>query len=104
MKEDLAAGQRAELLKAKDELIKIMREIINPINIIACRLDEEATKLLPAAIEETANAPARQHRNKTENPTDPNIKLPSNPSQVPKRACSICRKPGHRATTCPERG
>ena len=93
---------RNELLKAKDELITIMREIINPINIVACRLDAEATKLIPSSLDESISTNKRR-KSAREAAPQPSISLPIAPSKVAKRACSICRKSGHRATTCPSR-
>jgi hypothetical protein len=80
------AEERAELIAMGRELIKVMREVIEPINRLTCRLDQEATALLPHVLSEQAEAG----------------ETPNTLHQVTgKRFCSKCRKSGHRSPNCP---
>jgi len=100
----------SELLKAKEELIAAMRKYMEPANQIAAALLLRAEQIKPELGEgfkgrlrrivykETPVAGEGINKVKEEiQPEDPEVK------PLGKRACSICRKPGHRSTTCPER-
>lgn len=98
--ESSALKRRTELLEMSRELIKVMREVINPINQITCRLESEASALLPEAAEEQVHSGKKTPRGNAD--TDPTVPMPNEiPLPKGKRACSKCRKTGHKAPNCP---
>lgn len=87
------SDERAALLEMGREMIEVMRQIIEPVNLIACRLDAHAAMLTRDSIDENENKPKRRATSKT----------PIEGTAQPKRTCSICRQSGHRANTCPSK-
>lgn len=75
--------ERQILIATAKELIETLQQITRPVNDIACKLDGEIQALLPKVLAEQKEDGYK--------PTEA------------KRACSICRQPGHRSTTCPQR-
>jgi len=102
-----------ELLKAKDELISAMREFMGPANQIAAALLLRAEQIKPELGEGFQRRVKRimyketpasgEGINKNEE-SEIKQELAEKEASIPvgKRACSICRKPGHRRTNCPE--
>ena len=99
-----AEERRNELLAAKDELIKVMRQVIEPINLITCKLDVEADALINEVMREKNTAPRVRAIKYSDTPRESDTMrgLASPKLGKGKRACSICRQPGHRSTTCPQ--
>jgi len=105
MNENMSAEEmRNELLKAKDELIAVMRQVIEPINLITCRLVEQSDMLIKRTMEEKTRVPrTRKLKYSSTVSTEELASKGTTPKPGPgKRACSICRQPGHRSTTCPQ--
>lgn len=98
-----AAEERQALMELGKELIKVMRQVIEPINLLTCKLDAHASVLLPEVMREKTKGPrVKQIIYKKEDGTETVLNNPHD-DKPHKRACSICRQPGHRATTCPIR-
>lgn len=100
-----AEERRMELLRAKDELIAVMRQVIEPINLITCKLVSEADGLINEVMREKTKVPrTRAVKYSDDAPAFSETTRGNAPPKLAKgkRACSICRKPGHRASTCPQ--
>lgn len=97
------AEERQALMDLGKELITTMRQIIEPINKLTCKLDAHASMLLPEVMrEKTQGSRVRKIIYKKEDGSETTIEAPAEGTiKSFKRACSICRQPGHRATTCP---
>lgn len=81
------AEQQKLLIETAQELMKTLQTISRPVNDIVCKLDAASQALIPKVLAEYKDGTSQ-----------PLAKV-----QESKRACSICRQPGHRSTTCPMR-
>lgn len=83
--------QRQELVAVARELITELQKITRPVNELCCKLDSEIQQMLPQALREQEDS-------------GDIIEAKTFLRGTGKRACSICRLPGHRATSCPKKG
>jgi hypothetical protein len=99
-----ATERRNELIKQAQDLMDEMRKITGPCNIIAARLDHEIGLLSVGATQEAIDRLTNKTGRRAPR-VDVAIKnTPEGPKAVKgKRACSKCRQPGHRSTTCNQR-
>jgi len=101
-----ATEQREEILNTTKQLIAIQREHNAILNRLISLLEQEGDKLLPAAVDEREVAP--HVRKVTMVPSSaPTVTTTAratpqkNANGRRRRTCSLCRQPGHWATTCP---
>lgn len=112
-----ANDKRDEILSYLDDIAKLqkqLREALDASSVVASHLRrlEDRIKMLVVEEIDGNGGPAPQRRaRKTRieqpdfEPLTPGAVGNPPPKLVPgKRACSICRRPGHRATTCPQKG
>lgn len=93
--------ERKELLDAARELILELRRITEPVNRMVNALIEQADdSMLDVADEISAAATTLTRKIRYGKLTQQLTDDAGNPP-VSRRKCSICREPGHRATTCP---
>jgi len=94
--------KRKQLLDAARDLSSIMREVTLPINKLICKLEEEADKYLKDTIDERIYTPRSRKKVVYDNrKAECHDERP--PAKESKRACSICREPGHRSPNCPKK-
>ena len=97
--------ERMALMQTAQTLIRLLHETNAKINHAVNELVAEADRLLPAVADEREGLTPTQRKELkyiTSGPVKDMILKPVVMVAPGKRACSICRKPGHRATTCPE--
>ncbi len=96
-----AYDKRKQLLDAARELSSAMREFTKPINTLICKLESEADNYLKDSVDERIHTPrSRKKISYGDRKAECHEEQPKKES---KRACSICREPGHRSPNCPKK-
>jgi hypothetical protein len=108
-----ATEDRAERLRIAQELLTELRGFRQRIDLVINHMLSDADSLKIAAADEVSRGEVPKTKAITFtariDATEPNITPPPAPAVVVeatplppgKRACSICRRPGHRAKNCP---
>lgn len=96
--------ERTQLLAHAQQLIALLHETNAGVNRVVNELIAEADRMLPVVANEREGLTPTQRRqvkmSKATAAVPQAVEAP--PKLAPgKRACSICRKPGHRAQNCP---
>ncbi len=96
-----ATEYRERLLKAAAELTAEYKKLNQQAQTIICSLQSEGDRLLPAVADEKDEAP-KTHKVTYAGAAVSKPEVPAATQVTPKRTCSVCHKPGHRAPNCPE--
>jgi len=104
-----AQDERAELMAIAQELVTLLPELTKKVHLVVNKLIEHGDKLLMPAMDEKQEGikPVAVKLVKFNAPSVA-ATVTSEGTPVPvgkgtgKRACGICRQPGHRSTTCPQ--
>ena len=89
--------ERRQLVKLAQQLYDETRDLRARVMEITARMQQHADMMvLPAMDEITSGRKPKVHTVTYDQPTEDKPE----DSSTSKRKCSICRQPGHRATTC----